>query len=122
MNQSVVCTCTWSHTCINTVLYYRQGLDSNVLRFVAQMKPPSSSRPSGGEPARQFIVFYYLSDDTIAVFEPPVRNSGEREREREGEGEREREERGEREGREYEVNYCLHLQVLSVVSSWREAG
>ena len=25
---------------------------------------------------RRFIISYYLSDDTISVFEPPVRNSG----------------------------------------------
>ena len=26
--------------------------------------------------SRRFIISYYLSDDTVAVFEPPVRNSG----------------------------------------------
>jgi EF-hand domain-containing protein 1 len=25
---------------------------------------------------RQFIVQYFMADDTISVFEPPVRNSG----------------------------------------------
>ena len=26
---------------------------------------------------RRFIISYFLSDDTILVYEPPVRNSGE---------------------------------------------
>ncbi len=69
-------TISWILANVYNITIYRQGLDSNVLRFVAQMKP-SSGRPAGAEPERQFIVFYYLSDDTIAVFEPPVRNSGE---------------------------------------------
>ena len=50
----------------------RHGLDSNVLRFVARM---DTARPIDLD--RRFIVFFHLSDDTIAVFEPPQRNSGE---------------------------------------------
>ncbi|XP_055071584.2 EF-hand domain-containing family member C2 [Misgurnus anguillicaudatus] len=49
----------------------RQGLVSNVLRFVGKMLTDS---PVDKE--RIFIISYYLSDDTIAVFEPPQRNSG----------------------------------------------
>ena len=49
----------------------RDGLNSNVLRFVAKL---DTTRPIDMD--RQFIVFYHLSDDTIAVFEPPQRNSG----------------------------------------------
>ncbi|XP_041127668.1 EF-hand domain-containing family member C2-like [Polyodon spathula] len=49
----------------------RHGLDSNVLRFVATMITDS---PVDSE--RQFIISYFLCDDTIAVFEPPQRNSG----------------------------------------------
>ena len=49
----------------------RDGLDSNVLRFVAKL---DTTRPIDMD--RRFIVFYHLSDDTIAVFEPPQRNSG----------------------------------------------
>lgn len=49
----------------------RHGLDSNVLRFVACM---DTTRPIDMD--RRFIVFFHLSDDTIAVFEPPQRNSG----------------------------------------------
>lgn len=49
----------------------RRGLDSNVLRFLARM---NTTKPIDQE--RRFIISYYLSDDTISVFEPPVRNSG----------------------------------------------
>jgi len=49
----------------------RHGLESNVLRFVARL---DTTRPIDMD--RRFIVFYHLSDDTIAVFEPPQRNSG----------------------------------------------
>ena len=50
----------------------RHGLDSNVLRFVARM---DTARPIDLD--RRFIVFFHLSDDTVTVFEPPQRNSGE---------------------------------------------
>ena len=49
----------------------RRGLDSNVLRFLAKM---DTTKPIDME--RRFIISYFLSDDTILVFEPPVRNSG----------------------------------------------
>ncbi|NP_001296746.1 EF-hand domain-containing family member C2 [Danio rerio] len=49
----------------------RQGLVSNVLRFVGKMLTDS---PVDKE--RVFIICFYLTDDTIAVFEPPQRNSG----------------------------------------------
>ena len=52
-------------------LIYRQGLNSNVLRFVAKL---DTTRPIDID--RTFIIFFYLSDDTIAVFERPQRNSG----------------------------------------------
>ena len=51
--------------------YFRHGLESNVLRFVARM---DTTRPIDVD--RRFIVSYFLSDDTILVFEPPQRNSG----------------------------------------------
>lgn len=53
--------------------YYRQGLESNLLRFLAQF---ITTDPIDKD--RKFIVSYYLSDDTIQVFEPPQRNTGER--------------------------------------------
>jgi len=49
----------------------RDGMASHVLRFVAVMDTNYSVDMS-----RRFIVSFYLSDDTIAVFEPPQRNSG----------------------------------------------
>jgi len=49
----------------------RSGLNSNVLRFVAFMKTENPV-----DAGRKFTVFFFLSDDTIAVFEPPQRNSG----------------------------------------------
>ncbi|KAJ8310194.1 hypothetical protein KUTeg_012059 [Tegillarca granosa] len=49
----------------------RRGLDSNVIRFLARM---DTSKPIDMD--RRFIISYFLSDDTILVFEPPVRNSG----------------------------------------------
>lgn len=49
----------------------RHGLESNVLRFVAKM---DTTKPI--EVDRRFTISYFLSDDTILVFEPPQRNSG----------------------------------------------
>ncbi|XP_034279763.1 EF-hand domain-containing family member C2 [Pantherophis guttatus] len=49
----------------------RQGLESNILRFLAQY---ITSDPIAKD--RKFIISYFLSDDTISVFEPPQRNTG----------------------------------------------
>uniref|UniRef100_A0AAY5EMV3 EF-hand domain-containing family member C2 n=1 Tax=Electrophorus electricus TaxID=8005 RepID=A0AAY5EMV3_ELEEL len=49
----------------------RQGLESNVLRFMGKMQ---SDSPVNKE--RTFIISFYLSDDTITMFEPTQRNSG----------------------------------------------
>lgn len=49
----------------------RKGLESNVLRFVARL---DTTRPIDVD--RRFIISYFLSDDTILVFEPLQRNSG----------------------------------------------
>lgn len=54
-----------------TSVILRNGLDSKVLRFVARVNTSKSS-----DLERVFIIFYYLSDDTIGIFEPPIRNSG----------------------------------------------
>lgn len=45
--------------------------DSQILRFVGKML---SDNPTDKD--RTFIISFYLSDDTIAVFEPIQRNSG----------------------------------------------
>ena len=49
----------------------RHGLDSNVIRFLAKMDTPKAI-----DAERRFIISYFLSDDTIQVFEPVMRNSG----------------------------------------------
>ncbi|KAF7250939.1 EF-hand domain-containing family member C2 [Varanus komodoensis] len=49
----------------------RQGLESNILRFLAQL---ITTDPVDKD--RKFIISFFLSDDTIAVFEPPQRNTG----------------------------------------------
>ncbi|EDV26223.1 EF-hand domain-containing family member C2 [Trichoplax sp. H2] len=49
----------------------RKGLETNILRFYAKM---DTAKPIDVD--RRFIVSYFLSDDTIKVFEPPQRNSG----------------------------------------------
>lgn len=49
----------------------RKGLESHTLRFLARLV---TDKPVDKE--RKFIISYFLSDDTILVYEPPVRNSG----------------------------------------------
>ncbi|XP_053482797.1 EF-hand domain-containing family member C2 isoform X3 [Ictalurus furcatus] len=49
----------------------RQGLVSHVLRFVGKML---TDNPTDMD--RTFIISFYLSDDTISVFEPTQRNLG----------------------------------------------
>lgn len=53
-------------------LFLRQGLDSYVLRFRAQM---ISNVPANQD--RQFIIRVFLMDDTVSIFELARRNSGE---------------------------------------------
>ncbi|XP_042201371.1 EF-hand domain-containing family member C2 [Callorhinchus milii] len=50
----------------------RQGLDGNVLRFSARMV--LDSNPINSE--RKFVISYFLNDDTMSIFEPPISNSG----------------------------------------------
>ena len=62
------------NTIPNTILklyIFRQGLDSHVLRFFARL---DTNRPIDMD--RTFIISFFLSDDTISVFEPEKRNSG----------------------------------------------
>jgi len=49
----------------------RHGLDSNVIRFVAKL---DTAKPIDCD--RVFVIAYFLSDDTVLVYEPPQRNSG----------------------------------------------
>lgn len=51
--------------------YFRTGLDSHILRFEARMK---SKIPENCE--RRFIISFYLTDDSLTVFEIGKNNSG----------------------------------------------
>lgn len=53
------------------LLHYRQGLDSHILRFKAELVSKSPA-----DKDRQFVISYYLCDDTISVFENPLHNTG----------------------------------------------
>lgn len=52
---------------VTKLLYY----DGKILRFLAKML---SSNPDDED--RQFVIAFYLADDTVSVYEPPVKNSG----------------------------------------------
>jgi hypothetical protein len=47
--------------------------EGKVLRFLAKMIPKNEKDLNA---TRSFVIRYYLSDDTVDVFEPPQRNSG----------------------------------------------
>lgn len=49
--------------------------DNKVLRFECCLATPEDSS-SIYDSSRAFVINYYLGDDTIMVYEPPVRNSG----------------------------------------------
>lgn len=53
------------------IVNYRIGFDSHVLRFSGRL---ISDNPDNDK--RYFIIKYFLSDDTIAIFELGERNSG----------------------------------------------
>jgi hypothetical protein len=46
--------------------------DKIILRFTARMTPGSSVSHAG----RRFVLSYFMMDDSLLIFEPPVRNSG----------------------------------------------
>ena len=50
--------------------------EKKVLRFVAKFYEGEGQHLSYSDIDRIFILSYFLSDDTIAIFEPPARNSG----------------------------------------------
>lgn len=52
-------------------ILYRQGLESHILRFLAMLE---TKLPIDKD--RRFVISVFLSDDTVAVYEPPQRNSG----------------------------------------------
>jgi hypothetical protein len=53
------------------LLYFLQGLDSHILRFKAELVSKSPA-----DKDRQFVISYYLCDDTISVYENPLHNTG----------------------------------------------
>lgn len=52
--------------------------EGKVMRFNAKMvdDPALAIRLNSVEKSRKFVISYFIVDDTIQVFEPPVRNSG----------------------------------------------
>lgn len=55
----------------NFLKYDRQGMDSHILRFRAKMLSKIEVNTT-----RDFVISYYLSDDTISVYEIARRNTG----------------------------------------------
>jgi hypothetical protein len=50
---------------------FRNGLETNTLRFVARIQTKDPIQAD-----RRFIISYFLSDDSIMINEPPIKNSG----------------------------------------------
>jgi len=50
--------------------------DKIILRFQAKMVDSDLYKLSHSDQGRRFIISYFMMDDTIQIFEPPVRNSG----------------------------------------------
>ena len=47
------------------------GKDGQVLRYTAKLKTDNPD-----DAMRRFVISYFLNDETLRVYEPPVRNSG----------------------------------------------
>ncbi|KIY92203.1 EF-hand domain-containing family member C2 [Monoraphidium neglectum] len=50
--------------------------DKIILRFTARMAPTATHALSHADAGRNFVLSYFLMDDSLLIFEPPVRNSG----------------------------------------------
>ena len=50
--------------------------ENKVLRFITGLVEGAGQTLSYADKGRTFILSYFLADDTIAIFEPPARNSG----------------------------------------------
>ncbi|KAI8464444.1 MAG: hypothetical protein J3K34DRAFT_526184 [Monoraphidium minutum] len=50
--------------------------DKIILRFTARMAPTATHSLSHADAGRCFVLSYFLMDDSLLIFEPPVRNSG----------------------------------------------
>jgi|APGre2960657444_1045066.scaffolds.fasta_scaffold01919_2 hypothetical protein len=52
------------------------NLSSTVLRYTAEMGPADAAKPlHASDEGRKFVVSLFLEDDTISIFEPPVRGA-----------------------------------------------
>ena len=52
------------------------ALDRSVLRFFAYIEEADAPGSLQAPRVRAFVILYYLSDDTVSIFEPRVENSG----------------------------------------------
>lgn len=50
--------------------------DGEVMRFAARLIEADGCKLLPSDDVREFVVTYFLSDDTIQIHEPPIRNSG----------------------------------------------
>ena len=50
--------------------------DKIILRFTVKMMDTDTHKHSAIDLARRFVLSYFMMDDTVQVFEPPIRNSG----------------------------------------------
>lgn len=50
--------------------------DKTILRFKCRIVERRGSTLSNADKDRRFVLSYFVADDTIGIFEPPVRNSG----------------------------------------------
>lgn len=57
-------------------LHKLMNKDKIILRFVAKIVDTDTHRHSATDLARRFIVSYFMMDDSLLIFEPPVRNTG----------------------------------------------
>jgi len=50
--------------------------DKKLMRFKARFVPGGKKKVHETDMDRVFVISFFLSDDTVSIFEPPVRNSG----------------------------------------------
>mmetsp|Transcript_40195 Transcript_40195/g.89186 ORF Transcript_40195/g.89186 Transcript_40195/m.89186 type:complete len:635 (-) Transcript_40195:736-2640(-) len=50
--------------------------DKIILRFTVRMVETDTHKHSPIDLARRFVMSYFMMDDTVQIFEPPIRNSG----------------------------------------------
>ncbi len=50
--------------------------DKIILRFSARMAETATHKLSKADASRSFVLSYFMMDDSVLIFEPPIRNSG----------------------------------------------